>query len=305
MSRTTAGPGKHDDVDLEAALPGHLRTPIPESAQEAPPLPQDAGPELMGAAATASSLLAPDILLPEAAPTAPSVAAPSVLAPSDPEKVQAQATSPAPQTMEEAAPSERVYDPTPASALPAQARAALEAVLMVVDEPTPTPLLAEAVGLPVCQTHRLLSELAAEYRGERGTPARGFMLRETGGGWRLASAPEHAEVVERFVVGGATARLTQAALETLAVVAYRQPVTRGRVAAIRGVNVDSVMRTLTTRGLVEEAGTETSGAILYRTTSYFLERMGLGHLDELPPLAPYLPEASAVADLAEELSGRL
>ena len=207
-------------------------------------------------------------------------------------------------TLEESVPPGRVYDPTPASALPETAKAALEAVLMVVDEPTPTELLAEAIALPVRQTAELLSELAAEYRGERGLPARGFLLREVGGGWRLYSSPAHADAVEKFVVGGATARLTQAALETLAVVAYRQPITRGRVSAIRGVNVDSVIRTLHTRGLIEEAGTEPSGALLYRTTHYFLERMGLASLEELPPLAPYLPDTTALEDIADELNER-
>ena len=221
--------------------------------------------------------------------------------PREAEPVAVRAALLAPPTLEQSVPPGRVYDPTPHSALPEHARAALEAVLMVVDEPTPTAVLAEAVGLPARQTHEILTDLAAEYRGERGRPARGFVLREVGGGWRLASAPEHVDVVERFVVGGTTARLTQAALETLAVVAYRQPVTRGRVSAIRGVNVDSVMRTLTTRGLVEEAGAETSGAVLYRTTRSFLERMGLRSLEELPPLAPSLPDVSSVGDLTEEL----
>ena len=131
--------------------------------------------------------------------------------------------------------------------------------------------------------------------GERGGRPRGFELRHAGEGWRIYSAPAYADVVGRFVLDGQSARLTQAALETLAVVAYRQPVTRGQVSAVRGVNVDGVMRTLTARGLVVEVGTEpTSGALLYGTTGYFLERMGLSSLDELPPLAPYLPEIDAL-----------
>ena len=119
--------------------------------------------------------------------------------------------------------------------------------------------------------------------------------------------PEHADLVEHFIIGGATARLSQAALETLAVVAYRQPVTRGRVAQIRGVNVDGVMRTLHARGLIEEAGAETSGAILYRTTGDFLEYLGIDSLDELPPLAPYLPRVEALGEIveqADEMAGR-
>src|SRR5204863_5603135 len=120
---------------------------------------------------------------------------------------------------------------------------------------------------------------------------RGFELRRVAGGWRIYSRAEHAPVLERFVLDGQTSRLSQAALETLAIVAYRQPVSRARVSAVRGVNVDAVMRTLVTRGLVEEAGTEPeSGAILYRTTSYFLERLGLASLDDLPDLAPFLPD---------------
>ena len=175
--------------------------------------------------------------------------------------------------------------------LPGGARAALEAVLMVADEPIPAVRLASVLALPTDRVNALLAELAAEYRGEGAGPVRGFELREAGGGWRVYSAPAYADVVGRFVVDGQQARLTQAALETLAVVAYRQPVSRGQVSAVRGVNVDSVVRTLTSRGLVAEVGTEpASGAVLYGTTGYFLERMGLTSLDQLPPLAPYLPE---------------
>jgi segregation and condensation protein B len=130
---------------------------------------------------------------------------------------------------------------------------------------------------------------------------RGFELRFVAGGWRFYSRAEYAPAVERLVLEGQTARLTQAALETLAVVAYRQPVSRSRVSAVRGVNCDGVMRTLLQRGLIEEAGTEPeTGAILYRTTNYFLERMGLRGLDELPELAPFLPEAEAIEAETQE-----
>jgi segregation and condensation protein B len=180
-------------------------------------------------------------------------------------------------------------------ALPGGARATIEAVLMVADEPIPAVRLAAVLAVPTERVEALLAELAAEYRGQSGGPARGFELREAGGGWRIYSAPAYAEVVGRFVIDGQQARLTQAALETLAVVAYRQPATRGQVSAVRGVNVDSVVRTLTSRGLVAEVGTDpSSGAVLYGTTGYFLERMGLTSLDELPPLAPYLPEFDAL-----------
>lgn len=193
-----------------------------------------------------------------------------------------------------------LYEQVPDDALPEHHVAALEAVLMVVDEPVPAPSLAQALGMPTGQILELLEELAAEYRGERGSRPRGFRLEERAGGWRIYSAPEHADVVAAFVISGQTARLTHAALETLAVVAYRQPVTRGQVSAIRGVNVDSVMRTLIARGLVEVAGQdESSGAVLHRTTPHFLERLGLSSLDDLPPLAPYLPQLEMLGD--EEL----
>jgi segregation and condensation protein B len=188
--------------------------------------------------------------------------------------------------------------------LPGGAPAALEAVLMVADEPIPAVRLATVLALPTDQVERHLAALAAEYRGADGGRPRGFDLREVSGGWRIYSAPVYADVVGRFVTDGQTARLTQAALETLAVIAYRQPVTRGQVSAVRGVNVDGVVRTLAARGLVAEVGTEpSSGAVLYGTTGYFLERMGLGSLDDLPPLAPYLPDMDSfdgVDDAAED-----
>ena len=164
---------------------------------------------------------------------------------------------------------------------------ALEAILLVTDEPVSEIVLAQVLEEPQAAVRSALEELAQDYTAA----GRGFDLREVAGGWRLYTRPEYASLVERFVLDGQQARLTQAALETLAVVAYRQPVSRGRVSAVRGVNVDGVMRTLLMRGLVEECGTEhESGALLYRTTSYFLERLGVGSLDQLPPLAPYLPD---------------
>jgi segregation and condensation protein B len=180
--------------------------------------------------------------------------------------------------------------------VPGGARAALEAVLMVVDSPVTTLRLASVLVLPLERVEALLAALVAEYREQQ----RGFELREVAGGWRVFSRADVAPVVQRFVQDGQTARLTQAALETLAIVAYRQPVSRARVSAVRGVNVDAVMRTLTTRGLVEEAGKDPeSGAVLYRTSSYFLERMGMTSLADLPPLAPYLPDVDALDELAE------
>lgn len=180
-------------------------------------------------------------------------------------------------------------------------KAALEAVLMVVDEPVSEEQLASVAAVPVSLIREQLHELAREYDGytrEGGTvPVRGFELRQLAGGWRVYSRAAYAEIVSQFVVDGQTARLTQAALETLAVIAYRQPVSRARVSAIRGVNVDSVVRTLAQRGLIEEVGTDpVSGAFLYRTTAYFLERLGLGSVDELPQIAPHLPGLENLED---------
>ena len=178
----------------------------------------------------------------------------------------------------------------------ADLRPALEAVLMVADQPLDETTLATVLGYPVPQVRDALAGLAAEY-DEQG---RGFDLRNVAGGWRFYTRDEYARVVEQFVLDGQLARLTQAALETLAVVAYRQPVSRARVSAIRGVNVDGVMRTLVNRGLVEEAGTDSeTGAHLYRTTGYFLERIGVTSLEELPELAPFLPEMDDL-DLDQE-----
>ncbi|RCV51681.1 SMC-Scp complex subunit ScpB [Marinitenerispora sediminis] len=163
----------------------------------------------------------------------------------------------------------------------------LEAVLMVVDQPVAEYDIARAFDLPVETVAAVLAELSHEYT-EQG---RGFDLRQVAEGWRFYTRPECADVVEHFLRDGQEVRLTQAALETVAVVAYRQPVSRGRVSAVRGVNCDGVMRTLVLRGLIEEAGHDPeSGALLYRTTSYFLERLGLRSLDELPDLAPFLPD---------------
>lgn len=166
-------------------------------------------------------------------------------------------------------------------------RASLEAILLVADEPVPAVVLAQVLERPRDEIAASLKALAASY-DERG---HGFDLREIAGGWRYYTREEYAPLVERFIRDGQEVRLTQAALETLSVVAYRQPVSRARVSAVRGVNCDGVMRTLTLRGLVEEAGTDQeTSAILYRTTGYFLERLGLASLADLPALAPFLPD---------------
>src|SRR4051812_19062818 len=178
----------------------------------------------------------------------------------------------------------------------AELRPALEAVLMVADQPLDQVTLATAVGYPVTEVSKELTALAGEY-DEQG---RGFELRNVAGGWRFYTRDEYAGVVERFVLDGQQARLTQAALEALAVVAYKQPVSRARVSAVRGVNVDGVMRTLGSRGLVEGAGQAPEPtATLYRTTGYFLERIGVTSLEELPALAPFLPDLGDLSDLED------
>src|SRR5580693_6276451 len=166
-------------------------------------------------------------------------------------------------------------------------RASLEAIMLVADEPVSEVVIAQVLERPRDEVAGALRELAASYAAEQ----RGFDLREVAGGWRFYTREDCAPVVERFVSDGQEVRLTQAALETLAVVAYRQPVSRARVSAVRGVNCDGVMRTLVLRGLVEESGTDVeTGAILFQTTSYFLERLGLARLSDLPDLAPFLPD---------------
>jgi segregation and condensation protein B len=172
--------------------------------------------------------------------------------------------------------------------------AALEALLLVVDAPTEEEQLAQALDQPVGRTREALLRLADGYAAAH----RGIDLRRTGGGWRFYTRDAYAPYVERLLLDGQRARLTRAALETLAVVAYRQPVTRARVAAVRGVNCDGVLRTLLTRGLVQEAGTDpaTQGT-LFATTEMFLERLGLASLADLPPLAPLLPDIDAIDEL--------
>lgn len=171
----------------------------------------------------------------------------------------------------------------------------LEALLLMAEEPMPATTLAQVLEVPVDEVTAALASLVAFY-DETG---RGFELRHVGGGWRYYTRDEHADVLTRYVLDGQQGRLSQAALETLAVIAYLQPISRTRVSAVRGVNVDGVVRTLAARGLIEEAGQdEETGAIVFRTTDYFCERMGLSSLDELPDLAPHLPEA---AELEAEL----
>ena len=176
-----------------------------------------------------------------------------------------------------------------------QLRGALEAILLVVDNPVSPVVLAQVLEEPTNRIESMLASLAEEYN----RPGRGIDLRNVAGGWRLYTRGEFASYVERFVLDGQQIRLTQAALETLAVVAYKQPVTRSRVAAIRGVNCDGVIKTLVTRGLVEECGTEDGGAHLYRTTKLFLEKLGINSTEDLPSLAPFLPENLDEIDIGQ------
>jgi segregation and condensation protein B len=172
----------------------------------------------------------------------------------------------------------------------------VEALLLLAEEPISEQELAQAVGVPESVITECLVELVAFYDETQ----RGFELRSVGGGWRYYTREEHADLIAEHVLEGREAKLSQAALETLAVIAYSQPISRARVSAVRGVNVDGVIRTLVARGLIEETGHDhESGAAVFATTSLFLERMGLRTLDDLPPLAPHLPE---VEELEAELS---
>jgi segregation and condensation protein B len=192
-------------------------------------------------------------------------------------------------------PAEAVQEPDEPLELlgPDELRGGLEALLFVMDDPVDEETLAGALHCAPEQVRTGLAELVEAYDERRA----GITLRRVGEGWRLYTREEHAAVVERYLVQGQRSRLTQAALETLAVIAYRQPVTRARISGIRGVGVDGVMRTLITRGLVHEVGTDPdSGGGLYATTPLFLERLGLTSLADLPDLAPFLPETATMLD---------
>ena len=174
----------------------------------------------------------------------------------------------------------------------------LEALLLVVDTPVTVEALASATEQPVYRVAAKL-QLMADELTERDS---GIDLRKTGEGWRLYTRARFAPFVEKLLLDGARSKLTRAALETLAVVAYRQPVTRARVSAVRGVNVDAVMRTLLARGLITEVGTDAdSGAATFVTTELFLERLGLSSLVDLPDIAPLLPDVDTIDDLTESL----
>jgi segregation and condensation protein B len=170
---------------------------------------------------------------------------------------------------------------------------ALEAILMVADEPQSLVSLATAVGVPVAAVRQSIERLVADYDGQDGAVQRGFELREVGGGWRIYVRPEHDDVVRDFVLTQNPTRLSQAALETLAVIAYKQPISRGSIASIRAVNVDSVVRTLLGRGLITEAFTDSeTGAIHYETTDLLLTQLGVNSIEELPHISPLLDDGA-------------
>ncbi|WP_414685160.1 SMC-Scp complex subunit ScpB [Mycobacterium sp.] len=176
--------------------------------------------------------------------------------------------------------------------------AVLEALLLVVDTPVSVATLATVTQQTTDRVGAALDRMATEL-ADRGS---GIDLREAGGGWRMYTRARFAPYVEKLLLDGARSKLTRAALETLAVVAYRQPVTRARVSAVRGVNVDAVMRTLLARGLITEAGTDPdTGAVTFATTEMFLERLGLSSLADLPDIAPLLPDIDVIDDISESL----
>lgn len=191
--------------------------------------------------------------------------------------------------------SETQVDDAPARGIPdhVEVTRALEAIFMVVDEPQSVVGLASAVGRPVKEVRAAIAELVADFNGENGGPQRGFELREVGGGWRIYVRSDLDEVVRDFVHTQNPSKLSQAALETLAVIAYKQPISRGAIASIRAVNVDSVVRTLLGRGLITEAFTDSeTGAIHYETTDLLLVQLGINSLDELPKISPLLDDGS-------------
>ena len=180
-----------------------------------------------------------------------------------------------------------------------EARRAIEAMVLAATEPVHSTVIAQLLELPVDNIDELCEQLAAEYESQ----GRGFQLARVAGGYRFQTHPDAYAYVERFVLDGQTARLSGPALETLAIVAYKQPVSRVQLSSIRGVNVDATLKTLVARGYVEELGPDhTPGnPMLFGTTRLFLERLGLDSLDELPSLAEFIPDASIVEALERGL----
>jgi segregation and condensation protein B len=291
-----AEPARPDTPEADAEPPAPEPNPTDESdlAEAADPVDQPDPQPMDGSVASSSEPPAP-----EAAP----VNEPIAHSPAEPETTAAEAAEPpdhsatAPESGASTEPldtaAEGVEDGLPPLS-DADLDSALEALLLVVDSPVEEEALATAVDttpLRVAEHLRLMSDRYTDQD-------RGIDLRRAGGGWRFYTRDRYAPYVEKLLLDGQRAKLTRAALETLAVIAYRQPVTRARVAAVRGVNCDGVIRTLLARGLVEETGTDVeTGGFLYRTTELFLERLGLSSLDDLPPIAPLLPEVDSIDEL--------
>ncbi|MEA2452711.1 MAG: segregation and condensation protein [Actinomycetota bacterium] len=179
-------------------------------------------------------------------------------------------------------------------------RKIIESILLLADEPVPTSLLGEVLEVPKASVQQILSDLAQVFEAED----RGFVLRETAGGWRLYTHPDCDPWLERFVTSHRNTRLTGAALEVLAIVAYRQPISRAQIGEIRGVDSDGVVKTLEQRGLLVESGRDPGPGtpVMFTVSPEFLERMGLRSTDELPPLAEFMPDAEAVEDMEAKLS---
>ena len=186
-----------------------------------------------------------------------------------------------------------VEEPVVASVQSTDLERTLEAILMIADEPQALVTLATSLGAPVPAVRQSIERLVADYNGETGGVRRGFELREVAGGWRIYVRPEHDDAVKEFVLTQNPSRLSQAALETLSVIAYKQPISRGAIASIRAVNVDSVVRTLLGRGLITEAFTDSeTGAIHYATTDLLLVQLGINSLEEMPRISPLLDDGS-------------
>ena len=188
---------------------------------------------------------------------------------------------------------------TERQAVDPEARRAIEAVVLCATEPVPPAVLAQLVELPTARVEELCDELAREYERD----GRGFAIARVAGGYRFQTHPDAYPYVERFVLDGQTARLSGPALETLAIIAYKQPISRAQLSAIRGVNVDATLKTLVARGYVEERGHEPTlgNPTLFGTTSLFLERLGVDSLGALPSLGDFVPEASVVEALERGL----
>jgi len=177
---------------------------------------------------------------------------------------------------------------------------AIEALLMVADQPLAAVVVAQTLGVPLSRVNEAIGALQSDYNGELGGPRRGFEVREVGGGWRIYAREEFDDVVRSMLHDDSPQRLSQQALETLAVIAYKQPVTRSQVSAVRAVNVDTVMRTLVARGLITEHSTDSeTGAIFYQTTPLLVEYLGIESLEQLPPISPLLDDGRSGFDDVE------